>query len=101
MKFAATVMAVLAIMTTSQAAERSSDRLAISVSPKVLKSGTQPNVTGTMTLKAIDSSGAEHILPISDAAITVKTKDASGGVTVAIVENGKVIPKEGGYRPQT
>ena len=96
MKFAATVMAVLAIMTTSQAAERSSDRLAISVSPKVLKSGTQPNVTGTMTLKAIDSSGAEHIVPISQAVITIKTKDASGGVAVAVVENGKVIPKEGG-----
>ena len=96
MKFAATVMAVLAIMTTSQAAERSSDRLAISVSPKVLKSGTQPNVTGTMTLKAIDSSGAEHIVPISEAVITIKTKDASGGVAVAVVENGKVIPKEGG-----
>ena len=96
MKFAATVMAVLAIMTTSQAAERSSDRLAISVSPKVLKSGTQPNVTGTMTLKAIDSSGAEHIVPISEAVITIKTKDASGGVAVAVVKNGKVIPKEGG-----
>jgi hypothetical protein len=96
MKFAATVMAVLAIMTTSQAAERSSDRLAISVSPKVLRSGTQPNVTGTMTLKAIDSSGAEHIVPISEAVITIKTKDASGGVAVAVVKNGKVIPKEGG-----
>ena len=56
----------------------------------------RPNVTGTMTLKAIDSSGAEHIVPISEAVITIKTKDASGGVAVAVVENGKVIPKEGG-----
>ena len=89
-KLAATVMAFLAIVTTVHAADRTLDRLAISVSPKVLRSATQPNVTGTIVLKAIDSSGAEHILPISDAAITVKTKDASGGVTVAIVENGKV-----------
>ena len=95
-KLAATVMAFLAIVTTVHAADRTLDRLAIYVSPKVLRSATQPNVTGTIVLKAIDSSGAEHILPISDAAITVKTKDASGGVTVAIVENGKVIPKEGG-----
>jgi hypothetical protein len=28
--------------------------------------------------------------------ITVKTKESSGGATVAIVENGKIIPKEGG-----
>jgi hypothetical protein len=95
-KLAATVMAFLAIVTTVHAADRTLDRLAISVSPKVLRSATQPNVTGTIVLKAIDSSGAEHILPISEAVITIKTKDASGGVTVAIVENGKVIPKEGG-----
>ena len=95
-KLAATVMSVLAIVTTAHAAERTLDRLVISVNPRVLKSATQPNDFGTLTLKAIDSNGDEHILPISDAVITVKTKDASGGVTVAVVENGKVIPKEGG-----
>ena len=95
-KLAATVMSVLAFVSTGHGAERAVDRLAISVDPKVLRSATQPGVSGTITLKTIDASGAEHIVPASDAVITVRTKDASGGVTVAIVENGKVIPKEGG-----
>jgi Endo-alpha-N-acetylgalactosaminidase len=95
-KLAATVMSVLALVMTARAAERALDHLAISVSPKVLKSATQPNISGTLILKAIDSDGAEHILPASDAVITVKTKYASGGVTVAVVENGRVVPKEGG-----
>ena len=94
MKLAAAVMSGLTILMTAHAAERKLERVSISVNPKVLKTALQPNVSGTLTLKAIDSNGAEQILPLSDAMITVKTKDACGGVTVAVVENGKVIPKE-------
>ena len=72
------------------------DRLAISVNPKVLRPTIQPNLSGTLTLKAIDSQGGEHLVPISEAKLTVKTKVASGGVTVASLKNGKIIPKEGG-----
>ncbi len=72
------------------------DRLAISVNPKVLRPTIQPNLSGTLTLKAIDSQGGEHLVPISEARLTVKTKVASGGVTVASLKNGKIIPKEGG-----
>ena len=96
MKLAAALMSGLTILMTAHAAERKLERLAISVNPKELKTALQPNVSGTLTLKTIDSNGAEQILPLSDAVITVKTKDASGGVTVAVVENGRVIPKEGG-----
>jgi len=95
-KLAATVMSALALVMTAHAAERALERLAISVNPKVLRTATQPGGSGTITLKGIDSNGTEHSLPISDAVITVKTQDASGGVTVAVVEDGKVIPKEGG-----
>ena len=96
MKLAAALMSGLTILMTAHAAERKLERLAISVNPKELKTALQPKVSGTLTLKTVDSNGAEQILPLSDAVITVKTKDASGGVTVAVVENGRVIPKEGG-----
>jgi len=89
-------MSVLAIVTMAHAAEPTMDRLVLTANPRVLKPAIQSKAFGTLTLKAIDLNGAEHILPISDAAITVKTKAASGGVTVTVVENGKVIPKEGG-----
>lgn len=57
-KLAATVMAVLTIVTLAREEERTLDRLAIFVSPKMLKSATQPNASGTLNLKAIDSNGA-------------------------------------------
>ncbi len=95
-KLTATLMSVLAVATTALAAEASMDRLVISVNPKVLRPTTQPNLSGVLTLKAIDSQGGEQLVPISEAAITVKTKVASGGVTVAVLKNGKIIPKEGG-----
>ena len=72
------------------------DHLVISVNPKILRPTTQPNLFGALTLTAIDAHGAEQSVPISEAAITVKTKVASGGVTVAVLKNGKIIPKEGG-----
>ncbi|MCX6873496.1 MAG: Ig-like domain-containing protein [Verrucomicrobia bacterium] len=84
------------LVVTAVATTGTLESLAISVNPKVLKTALQPNGFGTITLKAIDSNGIEQILPLSDAMITVKTKDASGGVTVAAVENGKIIPKDGG-----
>ncbi len=95
-KLTATLMSVLVIATTALAAEASMDHLVISVNPKILRPTTQPNLSGVLTLKAIDAHGAEQSVPISDAAITVKTKVASGGVTVAVLKNGKIIPKEGG-----
>jgi hypothetical protein len=95
-KWTAPMMSVLAFALTALAAGGSMDRLAISVNPKVLRPTTQPNLSGTLTLKAIDSQGGEQVVPISEATITVKTKVASGGVTVASLKNGKIIPKEGG-----
>ena len=95
-KLTATLMSVLVIATTALAAEASMDHLVISVNPKILRPTTQPNLSGVLTLKAIDAHGAEQSVPISEAAITVKTKVASGGVTVAVLKNGKIIPKEGG-----
>ena len=95
-KLTATLMSVLVIATAALAAEASMDHLVISVNPKILRPTTQPNLSGVLTLKAIDAHGAEHSVPISEAAITVKTKVASGGVTVAALKNGKIIPKEGG-----
>ena len=95
-KLTATLMSVLVIATAALAAEASMDHLVISVNPKILRPTTQPNLFGALTLKAIDVHGAEHSVPISEAAITVKTKVASGGVTVAALKNGKIIPKEGG-----
>lgn len=95
-KLTATLMSVLVIATTALAAEASMDHLVISVNPKILRPTTQPNLSGVLTLKAIDSQGGEQLVPISEAAITVKTKVASGGVTVAALKNGKIIPKEGG-----
>ena len=95
-KLTATLMSVLVIATAALAADGSMDRLVISVNPKVLRPTTQPNLSGVLTLKAIDVHGAEQSVPISEAAITVKTKVASGGVTVAVLKNGKIIPKEGG-----
>ena len=95
-KLTATLMSVLVIATAALAAEASMDHLVISVNPKILRPTTQPNLFGALTLKAIDAHGAEHSVPISEAAITVKTKVASGGVTVAALKNGKIIPKEGG-----
>ena len=95
-KLTATLMSVLVIATTALAAEASMDHLVISVNPKILRPTTQPNLFGALTLTAIDAHGAEQSVPISEAAITVKTKVASGGVTVAVLKNGKIIPKEGG-----
>lgn len=95
-KLTATLMSVLVIATAALAAEASMDHLVISVNPKILRPTTQPNLSGVLTLKAIDAHGAEQSVPISEAAITVKTKVASGGVTVAALKNGKIIPKEGG-----
>ena len=95
-KLTATLMSVLVIATAALAAEASMDHLVISVNPKILRPTTQPNLSGVLTLKAIDSQGGEQLVPISEAAITVKTKVASGGVTVAALKNGKIIPKEGG-----
>ncbi len=95
-KLTATLMSVLVIATTALAAEASMDHLVISVNPKILRPTTLPNLFGALTLKAIDAHGAEQSVPISEAAITVKTKVASGGVTVAVLKNGKIIPKEGG-----
>lgn len=95
-KLTATLMSVLVIATAALAAEASMDHLVISVNPKILRPTTQPNLFGALTLKAIDAHGAEQSVPISEAAITVKTKVASGGVTVAVLKNGKIIPKEGG-----
>jgi hypothetical protein len=95
-KLTATLMSVLVIATTALAAEASLDHLVISVNPKILRPTTQPNLFGALTLTAIDAHGAEQSVPISEAAITVKTKVASGGVTVAVLKNGKIIPKEGG-----
>jgi hypothetical protein len=95
-KLTATLMSVLVIAATALAAEASMDHLVISVNPKILRPTTQPNLFGALTLKAIDAHGAEQSVPISEAAITVKTKVASGGVTVAVLKNGKIIPKEGG-----
>jgi hypothetical protein len=89
-------MSILAFAMTALGAGGSMDRLAISVNPKVLRPTIQPNLSGTLTLKAIDSQGGEHLVPISEAKLTVKTKVASGGVTVASLKNGKIIPKEGG-----
>ena len=95
-KLTATLMSVLVIATTALAAEASMDHLVISVNPKILRPTIQPNLFGALTLTAIDAHGAEQSVPISEAAITVKTKVASGGVTVAVLKNGKIIPKEGG-----
>lgn len=95
-KLTATLMSVLVIATTALAAEASLDHLVISVNPKILRPTTQPNLFGALTLTAIDAHGAEQSVPISEAAITVKTKVASGGVTVAVLKNGKIIPNEGG-----
>ena len=95
-KLTVTLMSVLVIATAALAAEASMDHLVISVNPKILRPTTQPNLFGALTLKAIDAHGAEQSVPISEAAITVKTKVASGGVTVAVLKNGKIIPKEGG-----
>jgi hypothetical protein len=95
-KLTATLMSVMVIATTALAAEASMDHLVISVNPKILRPTTQPNLFGALTLTAIDAHGAEQSVPISEAAITVKTKVASGGVTVAVLKNGKIIPKEGG-----
>ena len=95
-KLTATLMSVMVIATAALAAEASMDHLVISVNPKILRPTTQPNLFGALTLTAIDAHGAEQSVPISEAAITVKTKVASGGVTVAVLKNGKIIPKEGG-----
>ncbi len=72
------------------------DHLCLTLDKKVVQLVRMQNDFATLTLTAVYSDGTTRILPLSDASITAKTKQASGNVEVAAIEGGRVLPKDGG-----
>ena len=68
----------------------------LTIDRKVLNPVLEPEVRGKLTLAAIEPDGSRLAIPVSDAVITAKTKEASGGVQVVAIEGDELIPKEGG-----
>ena len=72
------------------------EHIELTIDKKILNPVLEPSVRGKLALSAVDSDGTRHALNLSDAAITAKTKEASGGVEVVEIEGDEFIPKEGG-----
>lgn len=96
MAWAAANPPTAAAPTAKGAPARSLDRLTLSVSPKVLHPVRLRNPTAKLILTGFYTDGSARTLRPEDALITVRTKEASGNVTVATVEGRRVIPHEGG-----
>lgn len=72
------------------------ERLTLTVEPKVLNPVQQPGVTARLVVTGYDAAGRARTLRTDQTVFTVRTREASGNVTVATVEGGKLIPHEGG-----
>ena len=72
------------------------DHLALATDKNVLHPLRDKCETATLTLTAFYADGSEGTLTISEAVVTARTKQASGNVDVVVIEDGKVVPKEGG-----
>ncbi len=72
------------------------DHVALRTDKSVLHPMRGRSETAILTLTAFYRSGSERVLPLSEATVAARTKQASGNVEVVTIEGGKAIPKEGG-----
>ncbi len=72
------------------------DHLALSVDKPVLHNVPSRHETGRLTVTAHYVDGHHRDLRASEVRLTSKTREASGGVTVAELDGLRILPKEGG-----
>jgi hypothetical protein len=78
------------------AGEKRLERLELSVEPKVLNPIRSRRVSGKIIITGFYSEGSQRRLRPWEAAVSAKTKCASGDVQVATISGDKVLPIEGG-----
>lgn len=81
---------------TVRPGEKTLERLMVSVDRKVLNPVHEKNPTAKLTVTGFYSGGSQRVLPPAEVELKARTKSASGHVNVVAIENGKVVPKEGG-----
>jgi hypothetical protein len=72
------------------------DRIVLTTDKRVLQLVRVAGDAATLTLEALSADGSRSVLPLSGAAITTRTKHASGDVQVVEIDGGRAIPIEGG-----
>jgi fructan beta-fructosidase len=80
----------------SPAEADSVDRVELQFDRSTLQLVRAEHHTAKWTLDAVHADGSRHTLRPSDAMITARTSEASGGVAVVAVEGDTVFPKAGG-----
>jgi len=89
---------MLATATSSATAEPPApiDHIEIALDRKTLELVREPGVSAQVTLTAVGPDGQRQPLDPANATLTATTTEASGGVEVVAIEQGKVVPRDGG-----
>ncbi|MCX6872788.1 MAG: endo-alpha-N-acetylgalactosaminidase family protein [Verrucomicrobia bacterium] len=72
------------------------DHVTLTLDRKVLNPVRAGQATGKLVLTGFHADGSQRVLPPAGAAITARTKQASGNVEVVVLEGDKVVAREGG-----
>ena len=72
------------------------DHIEIALDRKTLELVREPGATAEITLTAVGPDGQRRLLDPAAATLTATTTEASGGVEVVTIEQGKIVPRDGG-----
>ncbi|MDQ1255943.1 MAG: hypothetical protein QG656_538 [Candidatus Hydrogenedentes bacterium] len=88
---------LISIVTFCVAAEGLSlDHIVLNVEPKVLNPVRETGATAKWAVTGFYTDGSRRAISCSEAAISAKTKNASGNVEVVTIEGDRIVPLEGG-----
>ncbi len=72
------------------------ERIVLGIDKRVLHPVRNEHERAKLSLTALYSDGSQRALSASEAVITAKTRQASGGVEVVAIEGDELVPREGG-----